>query len=120
MAKSNSEPIYVSPPAARTYWQEYRIYPDRLELDSRLALHTLIVPANEILGVEVRPSLVVGDWLFRGRGFRYAFAFKLDLADLHTHVAIHRVSGFMKHLRFTPDDPDRFVEKCKTIVNGDS
>jgi hypothetical protein len=111
----SQDPIYVSPRSWRNLWQQYRIYPDRIELECWFALHTLIIPAEGILNVEVRPRLVVAD-LFRGKRFAYSFPLKMDLADMRQHVAMRRKSGFMKHLRFTPDNPDKFVETCKSIM----
>jgi len=113
-----SEPIYVSPRSSKSFRQEYRVYPDRIELQCRVALHTLVIPANEILDIQIRPPLVFTD-LFRGKGFVYAFPLKIDSADRYRHVAIKRKTGFMKHIRFTPDDPDKFIEACKTIMKED-
>ena len=57
----NDIPIYISKRTGRSLWQEYRIYRDRLELQSWFLFHTVVVPASEIQAVEVRPSI------FRGR-----------------------------------------------------
>ena len=111
----DQRPIYVSPRSLRSLWQEYRIYPNRLELECRVALHKLVILADEIIEIEIRPALVFAD-LFRGKSFAYSFPLKMDGADCRRHVAIKRKTGFMKHLRFTPDDPDKFVEICKSIM----
>ena len=115
MMSASEEPFYVSPRSSRSIWQEYRIYPDRLELQCWVAFHTLVIPAEEILEIEVRPPIVFAD-LFRGKSFLYSFPLKIDGADGHRHVAIKRKCGFIKHIRFTPDDPDRFVEVCRLIM----
>ena len=81
-----------------------------------VALHTIVVPANEIVDIQIRPPLVFAD-LLRGKGFAFSFPLKIDSADICRHVAIKRKSGFIKHIRFTPDDPDKFVDACKTIIN---
>jgi hypothetical protein len=94
------------------------VYPDRIELQCKVSLHTLVIPADEIIDIQIRPPLVFAD-LFRGKGFAYAFPLKIDFADTCRHVAIKRRSGFIKHIRFTPDDPDKFVEACKTIIKED-
>jgi len=112
-----SEPIYTSPRSGKSLWQKYRVYPDRVELQAWFALHTLDIPASEILDIQIRPTLVFVD-LFRGKGFVYAFPLKIDGADGHRHVAIKRKSGFMKHVRFTPDDPDKFVDACRGIMKN--
>jgi hypothetical protein len=77
----------------------------------------MVISADKILDIEVRPPSV-GD-LFRGKDFAYSFVtLKLDMADFCRHVAIHRTSGIMKYLRFTPDDPEKFVEVCKSIMKN--
>jgi len=115
----NDTPIYISQRTAKSLWHQYRIYRDRLELQSWLFFHTFVVPADEIQAVEVRPPVVLAD-VFRGKGFLFAFwAFKIDNADCCRHVAIKRKSGFMKRIRFSPDDAEKFVEICKSILpNG--
>ena len=107
------QPLYVSARSLRNLWQEYRIYADRVELRSFCGRK--IIRAGDILNVEVRPPMVIGD-IFRGKGFKESLALKLDLADLYRHVAIHRRSGWLKYLRITPDDPDTFVKICKSIM----
>ena len=72
-------------------------------------LHTIVIPAREILEIEVRPSV------FSGRkGFTWGI--KLDNSDLHRHVRVRRKTGFWKRIAFTPDNPDEFVRVCKTIA----
>jgi hypothetical protein len=43
---------------------------------------------------------------------------KLDNCDLCRHVLLAKKSGFFKYLGFSPDDPDRFVAICKSIMPG--
>jgi hypothetical protein len=111
----SEEPIYVSRRLFRNLWHQYCIYPDRVELQSFLGKK--VMQAEDILDIEVRPPFVIAD-LFRGKGFAPSFALKTDLADLFCHVAIHRRSGWFKHLRFTPDNPDKFVQVCKSIIRN--
>jgi hypothetical protein len=105
--------LYVSRRSFRSLGQQYRIYTDRVELE--FFGFRKIIRAADILTVEVRPRMVIGD-LFRGKGLAASFALKLDLADLFRHVAIHRRCGWVKHIRFAPDDPDTFVQMCKSIM----
>ncbi len=107
------QPLYVSARSFKNLWHQYRIYADRIELDSFFGRK--VIPAGDILEVEVRPPLVVGD-IFRGKGFKNGLALKLDLADLYPHVAILRRSGWFRHIRVTPDDPETFVNICKTVM----
>ncbi len=109
-------PLYMTRPSGRSLWQQYRVYPDRIELQAWFRLYTYVIPSDRILGVEARPPVVFWD-LFRGKGFAFAFALKLDCADLFCNVALHLKSGFVRHLRFTPDDPKRFVAACEAMLN---
>ena len=105
------QPIYVSRRTRASLWQEYRIYSDRLELQSWTLFHTIVIPADDILEIEVRPSA------FSGRkGF--TLGIKLDMTDLCRHVLIRRNSGFWKCLAFTPENPDEFVCVCKSVSPG--
>ena len=105
------QPLLVSRRTAARLWQEYRIYSDRLELQSWILFHTIVIPANEILAIEVRPSV------FSGRkGFTWGV--KLDNADLCRHVLLTRRSGFFKRIAFTPDNPDEFALVCQSIMPG--
>ena len=110
---NEDEIVYASKPSWRSLWRQYRIHRNRIELRSLLG--TKVIPADEILDVEVRPPIVIGD-IFRGKTLAYCWALKLDMADLCQHVAIRRRAGIMKRLRFAPDDPEKFVEVCKSIM----
>ena len=46
------------------------------------------------------------------------FALKLDWADFFEHFSLHRKSGLVKYIRFTPDDSRRFVAVCQGIINS--
>jgi len=103
------EPIYRSQPTAKSFWREYRLFHDRIELDSIL-WGTVRVPLDDVKSVQVRPPGVIFD-VFRGD---YGLgdllrAPKLDMADLAEHVALEK-TGFWKQFRFTPDDPRSFKD----------
>ena len=106
------QPVHVSRRTPASLWQEYRIFSDRLELQSWTLLQTIVIPANEILEIEVRPSL------FGGRK-GITWGIKLDMADLYRHVLVRRQTGFYgfwKRIAFTPDNPDEFVRICQSII----
>ncbi|HHO53388.1 MAG TPA: hypothetical protein ENK18_21585 [Deltaproteobacteria bacterium] len=105
------EPVYVSPRAPMSLWQEYRVRPDGIELRSFIVGHTFL-PWDEILSVTARPPLVIADLFRRDARFQRLFAVKLDLADLVRHVAVERRHGLFGQYRFVPDDPDAFVAAC--------
>jgi len=108
-------PLCVSPRSGASLWQEYRIYGDRVELQAWMLLHTIVIPAHEIVEVEVRPPVVFADWFRHGK-FGRILALKIDMADLRRHVAIRRKSGFIKCIRFTPGNPEDFARVCQSVM----
>ena len=108
----NDTPIYISKRTAKSLWQEYRVCRGPLELQCWLLFRTVVVPANEIQAVEVRPAL------FTGPGGA-VWGIKLDNCNLCRHVLLIKKSGLFKRIGFSPDDPEKFVAICKSILpNG--
>ncbi len=107
----NGVPIYISKRTGRSLWQEYRIYPDRLELQSWFLFHTLVIPAGEISKVAVRPSILHGQ---KGA----IWGVKLDNCNFCRHVLLTRKSGLFKRIGFSPDDPEKFMAVCRSILPG--
>jgi hypothetical protein len=99
----NDMPIYTSKRTGKSLWQEYRIYPDRLELQSWFLFHTIVVPANEIQAVEVRPAGII-------------WGVKLDNCNFCRHVLLTKKSGLFKRIGFSPDDPEKFAAVCQSIL----
>jgi hypothetical protein len=97
------QPLYRSKCSAKNFWKEYRIFDDRVELDTFFM--TIAVPFDEVDGVEVANSYLEGVSL-QLRGGKLGI--KLDLADMHQHVVLDKSTGFFRHIAFTPDDPEMF------------
>lgn len=99
-------PIYTSKSTARSLWQEYRIYDDRLEFDTLVGC--MIIPLEQVEKISVSESEVKG--LFKGdlhlKGFRPAL--KLDWANFLEHVVLDKSSGLIRRILFTPNDPAAF------------
>ena len=99
-------PVLVSRRTPASLWQQYRIYSDRLELQSWILFHTIVIPANEILEIEVRPSV------FSGRkGFTWGI--KLDNSDLCRHVLVTRKNGLFKRHRVHAGQPGRVCARLQ-------
>ena len=108
-----SQPIYVSRPTARSLWQEYRLYPDRLELDLHL-VGPIVVPLSDVSAVSMRPAVVFLDLVRGDYGLGDMLrTVKLDLADLSEHVTIEKESGLWRQFRVTPEDPEEFVRQVE-------
>jgi hypothetical protein len=99
-------PLYVSVSTVKSIWQEYRIYGNRVEIDTHFGCMT--VPFEHIESVEVSESEVKG--LMRGdlhlKGFRPAL--KVDWANFVEHVVIDKSGGYIHRILLTPDDPEKF------------
>lgn len=109
------EPVSISERTLKNFWQEYRVYPDRLELQSWISFHTIVIPFRNLESLEIRPPFCAWD-LFRGKSFLFAFPLKLDAADLYRNIALKRTNGLFRYLRFTPDDPDKFVTLVESLT----
>lgn len=114
-------PLYASERTAKSLWQQYRIYRDRIELQSWILLHTVVLPIDEIQAVKVRPS-VFGGWKGLTWGmkidFRDMWGIKIDFCDLCPHVLLRKKSGIFNAIGFSPDEPEKFVEICKSVLAG--
>ncbi len=107
-------PIYVSEKSAKNFWQDYRVFPDRIELRCWIVPKTFVIPAEDILDIEIHPPFSLID-LVRGK-IKLNSALKLDWSDLCEHVEIHRKTGWFKYLRITPDNPANFVAACRSMI----
>lgn len=106
-------PLYVSKPTAKSLWQEYRLYPDRLELDMHL-WGPIVVPLADVKAVAERPPLVVLDLLRGDATLSEALrTIKIDLADLHRHVTIEKDTGVWRQFRLTPEDNGEFIRQVE-------
>ena len=104
----SDQALYVSKSTAKSLWQEYRIYADRVEFETHLG--TVVIPFEQIETVEVQESDVNG--LLRGdlklRNFRPAL--KIDWANFQEHVVLDKTEGWCRRFLFTPENPTEFKE----------
>jgi hypothetical protein len=99
--------LYTSPSTARSLWQEYRIYADRIEFSTLFG--TMTVPFASIESADVAGSdmaaLLKGD--LRLKDFRPAL--KLDWANFQEHVVLDKADGKIHRILFTPENPAEFI-----------
>ncbi len=106
----NNIPLYVSSPTMKSLGNEYTIFPDRIDLRcGYLFFHKIIT---------VKKADIVSIGVFKPPVIRTSFkALKLDLADFYEHVGITRKGGIFSQLRFTPENPQKFVAVAKEVFD---
>ena len=87
------KPVYVSTSTLKSIWQEYRIFGDRLEFDTKAFLR--------------------GD--LRLKNFRPAI--KIDWANFLEHVVLDKKEGQVRRVLFTPEDPPAFTDALQEAVS---
>lgn len=99
-------PLYRSRCSSRSLWQKYRIYDDRLELDTRFGL--MRIPFEHIESIELRRSghsdSLKGQ--LRLRDFRPTLMW--DWTNFRSHVVVDMKEGWMHRVFVTPGDPEAF------------
>ena len=110
----NDMPLYTSKSTVKSFWQEYHIYSDRVEFDTKFGL--MIVPFEHIERVDVSESEIEG--LLRGdlhlKNFRPAL--KLDWANFLVHVVLDKSERLVRQGLFTPDDPEGFKKALDEAI----
>ena len=108
---SNEEPLYISKPHRGSWGQEYRIYHDHIELRAKILFRTLIIQLNNI-DVIVANSKIEWSDMYR-HPMDFWLGYNNDIA-LKKHVFL-RQKGWPRTVRFTPENPEGFVSKCKEL-----
>ena len=108
--------VYISKSSARSLWQEYRVYPDRLELKFWIFLTTLKIPAQKIVDVKVLSPVLKNRE--KQKFLAWFWGLFLDWAAFNRHVLIETRSYFARYVHFTPDDPDLFASACKSMLES--
>jgi hypothetical protein len=110
----NDAPIYTSRCTLKSFWQEYRIFPDRLELDS-LLFGTMKIPFEQIERYEVSPPLLSAAGLRLHLHPRLP-EIKLDWADVAEHIMLEKDTGKWRRIDFTPEDPAAFRQALDEAI----
>jgi hypothetical protein len=76
-------------------------------------LKSITVPFDEVEGAKVAHSYLEGVRLQLRRG---QLGIKVHWADMNQHVVLDESTGFIRHIAFTPDDPDLFRATLMTAL----
>lgn len=101
--------LYVSPSTIKSLWQEYRVFPDRVELSTLFGVMT--IPFDKIERLSERKPLLTQ--LATGEIFCREFrpGLKIGFADFADHVEIDRSDGLLlRRVLITPADPSAFID----------
>ena len=108
------KPDYISTSTLKSIWQEYRIFGDRLEFDTKFGRIT--IPFENVERVEVldadTKALLRGD--LRLKNFRPAI--KIDWANFMEHVVLDKKEGLVRRILFTPEDPVAFKDALQDAL----
>ena len=106
MSESTDAPLYRSKPMVRSLWHEYRLYADRLELDT-FPWGTVCVPLADLKAVTIRPPMVIFD-VYRGesipqgtRSLAFALTYQAPdrtLTDKEVDNAHGKIEDRLKHV----------------------
>jgi hypothetical protein len=98
----------------KNLWQVYRIYSDRLELDSHFGKFT--IPFENLEKVVKSESDVKS--LFHGHLHLKEFrpALKFDMANFTEHIVIDKTDGIVHRILFTPENIDEFNDKLNSAI----
>jgi len=91
-----SPPTYVSEKSAENFRQDHRVFPGRIELRCWVVQKTFVIPAEEIVDVEIRPAFSFLD-LFSGK-IKLNVALKLDCSDLCEDVDFQVIEDHSRQL----------------------
>ena len=106
-------PLYVSSPTMKSMGNEYSIFADRIDFSCRYVFFHIIIT--------VKKEDIISIGVFKPPVIRTSFkALKLDLADFYEHVGITRKGGVFSQLRFTPNNPQKFVATAKELFHIDT
>lgn len=99
-------PTFASPCTAKSLWHEYRIYADRLELDSLFG--RWVIPFEGVERIEVSEPIISALLHSRFDLTHWPRQIKVDMADFKQHITLDKSTGSIRQLFFTPQDPAAF------------
>ena len=110
-----NKPLLVSHCTAKSLWQKYFIFNNRLEFHTLLGVE--VIPFSQIEKVSISESefkdLLKGDLHLKD----FKPALKLDWANFLEHIVIDKNTGRIKRVLFTPEDVHLFKQTLDEALN---
>jgi hypothetical protein len=98
--------IYTSKCSAKSLWQEYRIYDDRVEFHTWFG--PWVIPFDQIERVEISEPLLEAVLHGKFDSKHWPRQVKIDMADFNEHVVLDKSEGLIRKIYFTPEEPTEF------------
>lgn len=118
-AHEASQPLYTSAAPDKGIGLRYSVFPDRVELMLRILNETITIPAQKIREIYLVPGgiaeVLTGTLKGRYPWMALVWGFAMDAGVLGPHVLLKSASGPVRYFRFTPGEPEKFVEACRCI-----
>lgn len=106
--------LYTSRCTLKSFWHEYRIYDNHLELETGFG--AMKVPFEHIERVEICPPTASAQGMrLHLHPLRLRIA-KLDWSDLTDHIMLDKDSGLFRRVDFTPVNPTEFKAELDMAV----
>lgn len=113
-SKLTDRPLYVSKPHHGSWWQEYRIYHDRIEIRAKILFTTLKIKLENINRIVIKRGIQWRDMYRNPLDFWWCY--NNDRGG-DKYVFIHQ-RRWPSRISFTPEDPEQFVSKCMELINS--
>lgn len=108
----------------KSLFLKYKIYADRLRIQSTIPLYWYDIPYDNIETVEISSPIVIWDIIKHWKRYfrrKYGYGIRIiknDLADLSRHIIIEKKNGFWKQIRITPRNPEKFQRILEEAIRG--
>jgi len=116
-------PIYTSAAPDKSIGKSYSVFPDRVELALKIIDETISISAGDLVSATLVPGgireILLGTLTGRYPIMSLVWALTFDAGVFKRHILLRTRAGFVRYFRFTPQEPERFVAACNSILTAD-
>ncbi len=115
-------PIYTSTAPGKGIGKSYSVFPDRVELAFKIIDETISIPARDLVSVTLVPGgireILLGTLKGRYPIMSLVWVLTFDTGVFKRHILLRTKVGLVRYFRFTPQEPERFVVVCDSILTS--
>ena len=120
----SAEPLYASTACHKGLGKSYSVYPEGIELVINIADEKVFLPWEQVEDIRL-VSGGVKEVIFGTLARRYPlmslfWCLTLDAGIFHRHLLLKTRSGPVRYFRFTPRDPEQFLDSCNTFLQPET